>query len=147
MFSAECVSWFASSVFIHDLSSWLPWVRAWTTWMESILCLGKWQKAWTSWPKLTRPLWTKTLSHFRISGETRQTSSGAYEVVACAPIEHLLFLRNITSYNELSSCCRINHTVILDDPFDDPPDLPVPDRSPEPTKEQLDVSAVPGFIN
>lgn len=35
---------------------------------------------------------------------------------------------------------RINHTVILEDPFDDPPDLPVPDRSPEPTKEQLDVS-------
>ncbi|KAG7331794.1 hypothetical protein KOW79_005763 [Hemibagrus wyckioides] len=33
---------------------------------------------------------------------------------------------------------RINHTVILDDPFDDPPDLPVPDRSPEPTKQQLD---------
>uniref|UniRef100_A0A3Q2YQ78 Peptidyl-prolyl cis-trans isomerase n=1 Tax=Hippocampus comes TaxID=109280 RepID=A0A3Q2YQ78_HIPCM len=33
---------------------------------------------------------------------------------------------------------RINHTVILDDPFDDPLDLPVPDRSPEPTKEQLD---------
>lgn len=35
---------------------------------------------------------------------------------------------------------RINHTVILEDPFDDPPDLQVPDRSPEPTKEQLDVS-------
>ncbi|KAM8846861.1 peptidyl-prolyl cis-trans isomerase-like 4 [Synchiropus picturatus] len=33
---------------------------------------------------------------------------------------------------------RINHTVILDDPFDDPPDLPVPDKSPEPTREQLD---------
>ncbi|XP_030053912.1 peptidyl-prolyl cis-trans isomerase-like 4 [Microcaecilia unicolor] len=33
---------------------------------------------------------------------------------------------------------RINHTVILDDPYDDPPDLPVPDKSPEPTKEQLD---------
>ncbi|CAM9304859.1 unnamed protein product [Lampetra planeri] len=33
---------------------------------------------------------------------------------------------------------RLNHTVILEDPFDDPPDLPVPDRSPEPTKEQLD---------
>lgn len=30
--------------------------------------------------------------------------------------------------------------MILDDPFDDPPDLPVPDRSPEPTREQLDVS-------
>ncbi|KAK5904079.1 hypothetical protein CgunFtcFv8_007801 [Champsocephalus gunnari] len=33
---------------------------------------------------------------------------------------------------------RINHTVILEDPFDDPPDLPVPDGSPEPTREQLD---------
>ncbi|XP_056437641.1 peptidyl-prolyl cis-trans isomerase-like 4 [Gadus chalcogrammus] len=33
---------------------------------------------------------------------------------------------------------RINHTVVLEDPFDDPPNLPVPDRSPEPTKEQLD---------
>uniref|UniRef100_A0A665WMS2 Peptidyl-prolyl cis-trans isomerase n=1 Tax=Echeneis naucrates TaxID=173247 RepID=A0A665WMS2_ECHNA len=33
---------------------------------------------------------------------------------------------------------RINHTVILEDPFDDPPNLPVPDRSPEPTREQLD---------
>lgn len=36
--------------------------------------------------------------------------------------------------------CRINHTVILEDPFDDPAGLSVPDRSPEPTKEQLDVS-------
>ncbi|XP_075452795.1 peptidyl-prolyl cis-trans isomerase-like 4 isoform X2 [Ascaphus truei] len=33
---------------------------------------------------------------------------------------------------------RINHTVILDDPYDDPPELPIPDRSPEPTREQLD---------
>ncbi|XP_069463770.1 peptidyl-prolyl cis-trans isomerase-like 4 isoform X2 [Ambystoma mexicanum] len=33
---------------------------------------------------------------------------------------------------------RINHTVILEDPYDDPSGLPVPDRSPEPTKEQLD---------
>ncbi|XP_048842534.1 peptidyl-prolyl cis-trans isomerase-like 4 [Brienomyrus brachyistius] len=33
---------------------------------------------------------------------------------------------------------RINHTVILDDPFDDPANLEIPDRSPEPTKEQLD---------
>lgn len=39
--------------------------------------------------------------------------------------------------------CRINHTVILEDPFDDPPDLPVPERSPEPTREQLDVSVAP----
>ena len=37
--------------------------------------------------------------------------------------------------------CRIYHTVILDDPFDDPPGLSdlIPDRSPEPTKEQLEV--------
>uniref|UniRef100_H0XLB7 Peptidyl-prolyl cis-trans isomerase n=1 Tax=Otolemur garnettii TaxID=30611 RepID=H0XLB7_OTOGA len=33
---------------------------------------------------------------------------------------------------------RINHTVILDDHFDDPPDLLIPDRSPEPMREQLD---------
>lgn len=32
--------------------------------------------------------------------------------------------------------------MILDDPFDDPPDLLIPDRSPEPTREQLDVSRV-----
>ena len=37
---------------------------------------------------------------------------------------------------------RINHTVILDDPYDDPSGLVIPDRSPEPTKEQLDVSGV-----
>ncbi|XP_067876283.1 peptidyl-prolyl cis-trans isomerase-like 4 isoform X2 [Heterodontus francisci] len=33
---------------------------------------------------------------------------------------------------------RITHTVILEDPFDDPSGLQIPDRSPEPTKEQLD---------
>ncbi|CAH1225273.1 PPIL4 [Branchiostoma lanceolatum] len=35
---------------------------------------------------------------------------------------------------------RINHTVVLDDPFDDPAGLAdhIPDRSPEPTKEQLE---------
>ncbi|XP_013783203.1 peptidyl-prolyl cis-trans isomerase-like 4 [Limulus polyphemus] len=32
---------------------------------------------------------------------------------------------------------RLTHTVILDDPFDDPHGLEIPDRSPEPTKEQL----------
>ncbi|XP_002732202.1 peptidyl-prolyl cis-trans isomerase-like 4, partial [Saccoglossus kowalevskii] len=37
---------------------------------------------------------------------------------------------------------RINHTVILDDPFDDPADLEIPDRSPEPTKEQLDTGRI-----
>jgi peptidyl-prolyl cis-trans isomerase-like 4 len=33
---------------------------------------------------------------------------------------------------------RIRHTVILDDPFDDPEGLLVPDESPPPTKEQLE---------
>ena len=32
--------------------------------------------------------------------------------------------------------------MILGDPFDDPPDLLIPDRSPEPTREQLDVSSI-----
>lgn len=64
---------------------------------------------------------------------------------------HLLsFLRKKTQSNgfyniekRMQFFFRINHTVILEDPFDDPPDLPVPDRSPEPTKEQLDVSTLP----
>ncbi|KZS06222.1 Peptidyl-prolyl cis-trans isomerase 4-like protein [Daphnia magna] len=33
---------------------------------------------------------------------------------------------------------RITHTVILDDPFPDPPGLVIPIHSPEPTKEMLD---------
>ncbi|XP_011874416.1 PREDICTED: peptidyl-prolyl cis-trans isomerase-like 4 [Vollenhovia emeryi] len=32
---------------------------------------------------------------------------------------------------------RISHTVVLEDPFDDPVGLVIPDRSPEPTKEAL----------
>jgi len=38
--------------------------------------------------------------------------------------------------------CRIYHTVVLDDPFDDPPGLEdhIPDQSPQLTREQLDVS-------
>ncbi|KAJ9587996.1 hypothetical protein L9F63_028197, partial [Diploptera punctata] len=32
---------------------------------------------------------------------------------------------------------RITHTVILEDPFDDPEGLQVPDRSPEPTREMI----------
>ena len=40
------------------------------------------------------------------------------------------------------SACRIFHTVVLDDPFDDPPGLSahIPDQSPQLTREQLDVS-------
>lgn len=36
---------------------------------------------------------------------------------------------------------RILHTIVLDDPFEDPNGLAdlIPDRSPEPTKEQLEV--------
>lgn len=36
---------------------------------------------------------------------------------------------------------RIRHTIVLDDPFDDPEGLVVPDESPVPTKEQLAVRA------
>ncbi|PAA92322.1 hypothetical protein BOX15_Mlig017414g4, partial [Macrostomum lignano] len=32
---------------------------------------------------------------------------------------------------------RIYHTIVLDDPFPDPPGLVIPDRSPEPSAEQL----------
>jgi len=34
---------------------------------------------------------------------------------------------------------RILHTIVLDDPFDDPPGLHAPERSPSPTPEQLAV--------
>lgn len=34
---------------------------------------------------------------------------------------------------------RISHTVILEDPYEDPKELVVPDRSPERTKEALEV--------
>lgn len=34
---------------------------------------------------------------------------------------------------------RISHTVILEDPYDDPKGLVIPDRSPEPTQEVLTV--------
>jgi hypothetical protein len=37
-------------------------------------------------------------------------------------------------------CFRITHTVILDDPFDDPPGLQIPDCSPELSPEALMVS-------
>ena len=31
---------------------------------------------------------------------------------------------------------RIKHTIVLDDPFEDPPGLQIPDKSPLPSKEQ-----------
>ena len=34
---------------------------------------------------------------------------------------------------------RITHTVVLDDPFDDPAGLEVPPKSPEPTKDLTEV--------
>lgn len=46
----------------------------------------------------------------------------------------------IENGNQNDFIYRIYHTIILDDPYDDPPGLEVPDRSPEPTKEQLDVN-------
>lgn len=40
---------------------------------------------------------------------------------------------------------RITHTVILDDPFDDPKGLIIPSRSPSPTQEMLDVRKLTSF--
>ena len=40
---------------------------------------------------------------------------------------------------------RIYHTIVLDDPYEDPEGLEVPDRSPEPTQEQLDVRFIDGL--
>ena len=41
----------------------------------------------------------------------------------------------------------MSHTIILDDPFDDPDGLDIPDRSPEPTKEQIQVCGSDFFIS
>lgn len=42
---------------------------------------------------------------------------------------------------------RIRHTIILDDPFDNPPELEaiIPPASPEPQFEEVRPSSVPGF--
>ena len=39
--------------------------------------------------------------------------------------------------------CRIRHTIVLDDPFDDPPQLEehIPEQSPEPQFEKVGVQA------
>ena len=37
---------------------------------------------------------------------------------------------------------RIYHTVILDDPYDDPDGLIIPPKSPAPTQEMLEVTLV-----
>jgi peptidyl-prolyl cis-trans isomerase-like 4 len=37
---------------------------------------------------------------------------------------------------------RIKHTVILDDPFEDPPELEVPDKSPVPVRDQFDLERI-----
>lgn len=42
---------------------------------------------------------------------------------------------------------RISHTIVLDDPFDDPKGLEIPDRSPLPTRECLEVSLKKLFVN
>jgi len=37
---------------------------------------------------------------------------------------------------------RIRHTVVLDDPFADPPGLMIPDRSPEPVRDKFDLERI-----
>lgn len=41
---------------------------------------------------------------------------------------------------------RISHTIVLDDPFDDPKGLVIQEKSPEPTQEQLDVRSSFFFV-
>lgn len=64
--------------------------------------------------------------------------------------------QDIRYYFRNGMCCRkmilvislnrITHTVILDDPFPDPPGLVIPIHSPEPTKEMLDVRKIQGHV-
>jgi hypothetical protein len=42
---------------------------------------------------------------------------------------------------------RITHTVVLDDPFDDPVGLEVPPKSPEPTKDLTEVLSLLLILN
>ena len=45
-------------------------------------------------------------------------------------------------YREIEIFFRISHTIILHDPFEDPPRLPIPDRSPLPGLELVTVSYI-----
>ena len=60
--------------------------------------------------------------------------SADYDQVAISLYYSLLVL--LLSF---SVWCRIFHTVIVDDPYDDPEGLEIPDKSPGPTKEMLEV--------
>ena len=46
----------------------------------------------------------------------------------------------IEDFSPYSQKYRIYHTVLLDDPYDDEDGLQIPDASPGPTQEMLDVS-------
>ena len=41
---------------------------------------------------------------------------------------------------------RVSHTVILEDPYDDPEGLVIPERSPDPTQEVLEVIRIFFFL-
>eukprot|EP00062_Callorhinchus_milii_P009753 gi/632953887/ref/XP_007892668.1/ PREDICTED: peptidyl-prolyl cis-trans isomerase-like 4 [Callorhinchus milii] len=76
------------------------------------------------------------------AGENLDYLDGAHTVFG-EVTEGMDVLMKINEVFVDKDCCpyqdvRITHTVILDDPYDDPPGLQIPDRSPEPTKEQLD---------
>lgn len=51
-------------------------------------------------------------------------------------------MRQVLISSLLMMFSRITHTVILDDPFDDPHGLQVPDCSPEPSATTLMVSTL-----
>lgn len=55
------------------------------------------------------------------------------------------FDRRSNDHRRLFQDVRITHTVILDDPFDDPPGLEVPDRSPGPDASVLQSDRIAAF--
>ena len=66
-----------------------------------------------------------------------ESQCACYQWAVLTPLSHnkietFLFFQDI----------RIGHTVILDDPFEDPPGLEIPDRSPPPSKEMLASSRI-----
>ena len=82
---------------------------------------------------------------FNVLGRVLVTYAKFLEVFALSFVCEILVHTKLsgTVFNFLTFVFyRIFHTVVLDDPFDDPSELGelIPDRSPEPTKEQLQVS-------
>ncbi|EDQ90496.1 uncharacterized protein MONBRDRAFT_16038 [Monosiga brevicollis MX1] len=68
--------------------------------------------------------------HHSVFGEVAEESFAVLEKINRAVVD---------DKNQPYQDIRIRHTIVLDDPFPDPAGLPVPDKSPLPTKEQIEV--------